>query len=312
MTAFASQLPDFTDLLAAAGSSSNIPAAIVEKDYYLCRALRVVADRHAGQFILKGGTSLSKGWNLLERFSEDIDLLMRTEAGGKEISKGARERRLKGTRNTLAQTEGFRLSEGVQPAEKGIHRTAEFNYRSAVESLTGLSNTVKLEMGTRGGTNPATVRCVTSMVTQFITSQRHTSLADDLISFDFEMLDIRRTFVEKLFTVHAAFHEDRARNRTRHYYDLYRICSLPEVREFAGTTEYREMFLSVKQYSLECFPKAAVPAGNSLAESPALSPQGNDLHALEANYAQEKHLFFTQPPTLTAILSAIQQFAPKL
>jgi predicted nucleotidyltransferase component of viral defense system len=55
-------------------------AAIVEKDYYLCRALRALSAGHAGEFILRGGTSLSKGWNLLDRFSEDLDILVRSEA----------------------------------------------------------------------------------------------------------------------------------------------------------------------------------------------------------------------------------------
>jgi len=69
-----------------------------------------------------------------------------------------------------------------------------------------------------------------------------------------EMLDVKRTLVEKLFTVHAAYAQDRAANKTRHYYDLFRLCSLPEIRDFAGTDEYREIFRSVRQYSQENFP----------------------------------------------------------
>lgn len=48
--------------------------AIIEKDYFVTEALRVIAEIAAEKVIFKGGTSLSKGWNLIRRFSEDIDL----------------------------------------------------------------------------------------------------------------------------------------------------------------------------------------------------------------------------------------------
>jgi predicted nucleotidyltransferase component of viral defense system len=73
VTEYASDLSDFKDLLRAVADSKRQRAAIVEKDYYLCRALHALSAGHAGEFILKGGTSLSKGWNLLDRFSEDLD-----------------------------------------------------------------------------------------------------------------------------------------------------------------------------------------------------------------------------------------------
>jgi predicted nucleotidyltransferase component of viral defense system len=53
--------------------------AAVEKDYSAMRALRTLQQNLAGQFIFNGGTSLSKGWNLIDRFSEDLDLLFRVE-----------------------------------------------------------------------------------------------------------------------------------------------------------------------------------------------------------------------------------------
>lgn len=52
--------------------------AIIEKDYYVTEALRAIATTVVKDVIIfKGGTSLSKGWNLIQRFSEDIDILTR-------------------------------------------------------------------------------------------------------------------------------------------------------------------------------------------------------------------------------------------
>ena len=48
--------------------------AIIEKDYYVTEALRIIAGNDGERIIFKGGTSLSKGWNLIGRFSEDVDI----------------------------------------------------------------------------------------------------------------------------------------------------------------------------------------------------------------------------------------------
>jgi predicted nucleotidyltransferase component of viral defense system len=312
MTAYASELPDFTDLIRATASAFGIPAPIVEKDYYLTRALFFLSRDHAARFVLKGGTSLTKGWGLLERFSEDLDLLLKVESDGQQISKGERERRLKAMAATIAGAPGFSPVQGRYPVETGVHRTAEFSYPGFVEDLAGLSKTIRLEMGTRGGPNPSARRTVLSMVAQHAARHSLSHLAVDLQAFEVEMLDVKRTFVEKLFTIHAAYEQDRAANKTRHYYDLFRLCGLPEIREFAGTDEYREIFKSVRRYSQENFPDARTPAKDSFSDSPALNPDTDGLSKLKRNYEREKHLFFAQPPTMDEILGAIRLLLPKL
>lgn len=54
----------------------NLRPAIIEKDYYVTEALRTIACLGGEKIIFKGGTSLAKGWNLIERFSEDIDIFL--------------------------------------------------------------------------------------------------------------------------------------------------------------------------------------------------------------------------------------------
>jgi hypothetical protein len=312
MTAYAADLPDFTDLIRATASALGIPAPIIEKDYYLSRALFFLSRDHAGRFLLKGGTSLTKGWDLLDRFSEDLDLLLIVEFEGRQISKGERERRLKAMCATISGAPGFSAVQDRFPVETGVHRTAEFNYPGSVEDLAGLSKAIRLEMGTRGGANPSARRTVLSMVAKHAASHSFSHLAEDLRAFEVEMLDVKRTFVEKLFTIYSAYEQDRAANKTRHYYDLSRLCGLPEIREFAGTDEYRELFKSVREYSQENFPDARTPEEDSFSHSPALSPDPKGLATIKRNYEREKHLFFAQPPTMDEILGAIQLLLLKL
>ena len=71
--------PDFEQAIIRAAEHfrpRGLREAIIEKDYYVTEALRII-ERHAdGKVIFKGGTSLSKGWGLIERFSEDIDIFL--------------------------------------------------------------------------------------------------------------------------------------------------------------------------------------------------------------------------------------------
>jgi predicted nucleotidyltransferase component of viral defense system len=67
--------PDFAQAILRAAehfAAQGFRPAIIEKDYYVTEVLRIVAATAGDQVIFKGGTSLSKGWNLIQRFSEDI------------------------------------------------------------------------------------------------------------------------------------------------------------------------------------------------------------------------------------------------
>jgi predicted nucleotidyltransferase component of viral defense system len=71
--------PDFNQAVLQAEEhfrDRRLRAAIIEKDYYVTEALRIIAARHGDRVLLKGGTSLSKGWHLIRRFSEDVDVFV--------------------------------------------------------------------------------------------------------------------------------------------------------------------------------------------------------------------------------------------
>ena len=68
--------PDFEQAILRAAEhfgGRGLRPAVIEKDYYVTEALRIISVTAGDKVIFKGGTSLSKGWNLIQRFSEDID-----------------------------------------------------------------------------------------------------------------------------------------------------------------------------------------------------------------------------------------------
>lgn len=71
-------LKDRLDVLEITSANTNLPQLAVEKDWWVTMVLKALSTtRHFDLMSFKGGTSLSKGWNLINRFSEDIDIAMR-------------------------------------------------------------------------------------------------------------------------------------------------------------------------------------------------------------------------------------------
>jgi predicted nucleotidyltransferase component of viral defense system len=305
---YASDLPDFQDLLRATADDLNLPLWIVEKDYYVTRALRALQDNVGDQFLFKGGTSLSKGWNLIERFSEDIDLLFRTEQDGEELGKKNRHKRFKDAEAIVAATPGFTLVQPDKPlsSETGMHRESLFSYPFAQAPTGAVSDKIRLEMNCRGGTHPHETRSIRSYITAFLERSSQTNLANDLSAFNVECLGVTRTFVEKLFAVHAAFTLDRAVGRTRHYYDLYHLAGLAEVQAFIVSDEFGPIFIDVQAFSVEHWPDKALPPGMNFAQYDVLRPSDAHLAELTRNYTAERDLFFRPPPSMTEILSRLQ------
>lgn len=308
---YASDLSDFAELLRAAADWKKQRTAIVEKDYYLTRALHSLCASHAGEFILKGGTSLSKGWNLLDRFSEDLDILVRTEAAW---GAARRDTRLKALRDTIANTKGLTQDSKDKRtrSETGVSRTAVYRYESVTSDVPGLGRNVLFEAGYRGSASAAVKKPIQSVVAEYAADKGLSNLAKDLHPFDIELQDVRRTFVEKGFAIHAAYSKDLCNNRMRHYYDLSRQCSLEEVRSYVGTEAYRRCVIDVKKICVESFPDQPVPDGNSLSASPAFTVTEETFLVLEVNYKREAEIFFSEPPSLKSIFDDIGKLLPKL
>jgi hypothetical protein len=100
----------------------GLRAAIIEKDYYVTESLRLVASAAEGKLIFKGGTSLSKGWNLIERFSEDVDIFLNPG----ELSSRAIDRELKRIRDVVAKHPGLALVPGEGQTIGGFGRNDRF------------------------------------------------------------------------------------------------------------------------------------------------------------------------------------------
>lgn len=179
--------------------------------------------------IFKGGTSLSRAHGIIERFSEDIDLLVCFSDG---VSRGARERVLKAVgeraRLHLGLDESAVTAEGQKP---GIRRNFRFAYPRQHPPV-GETETVLLEMGTRGGPTPAGTHAIRSLLADYAVDQLGDPVDewDEFAPFEVLVLGAERTLLEKLSRLHTgAVLFERNGDDTilsscgRHLYDVHEI-----------------------------------------------------------------------------------------
>jgi hypothetical protein len=306
---------DFADLLAVAGGRLEANPALVEKDYWVTEALRVVASGFFDGAVFKGGTSLSKAWKLIKRFSEDVDLLVRSDANGLD-TRGGRDRFMRAIRDRVGEIDGLDFTSTGSRSEQGISRTAVYVYEAAAPVLAGLEAEIILEMGMRGGAHPTEVKEIRSILAEVLGDE-----LDDpsLEPFELQVLDPRRTFVEKLFAINSAcvlFEEGRVTalgRRTRHLSDLYYLVDVDNVSAFLGSTEYHEIVSEVDEFGHRFYPRDhRPPEGGTFSGSPFLDPRGELLNALDEEYERARYLYYGERPTLREILERLARYRRRL
>jgi predicted nucleotidyltransferase component of viral defense system len=123
--------PDFEQAILRATEhfqNRRLRAAIIEKDYYVTEALRLIAITAPDKIIFKGATSLAKGWNLIPRFSEDIDIFLDPLAFKHRLGKNAIDRELKRLRDTVGAHAALTFVADESKTIGGFGRNDRFSY----------------------------------------------------------------------------------------------------------------------------------------------------------------------------------------
>jgi len=216
---------EFSPTLDAAAERLGISPTALEKDYWVTEVLRVLVANFHDHFIFKGGTSLSKGYGLVERFSEDIDVLVLPGDRGR----GAVDKLMKAMAEAAAaRVDGHASGAG---AETGRHRAYRVSYPATREPTALIDTTVLLEMGVRGGSHPHEPVAIGPLLGDALRdSGADLDEYDDLAPFEVEVLHPARTLLEKLAHIHGLAVDlaaDEARlpppRSGRHFYDVHQL-----------------------------------------------------------------------------------------
>jgi hypothetical protein len=284
-------------------SARKLRPAILEKDYYVTEALRIIAAKAPDKIIFKGGTSLAKGWNLIQRFSEDIDIFLDPRAFEPVLGKNGIDRELKALRDAVAAHPALTFVAAESQTIGGFGRNDRFSYTQRFAGTGEVANRVLLEAGTASGREPTTVVKLRSYLGQFLEETKTSLGADDEGPFPLRLLHFRRTFVEKMFAIHGKV-EILKRDKTplgtyaRHYYDLFQLAAEPEVIAMLKSSEYAAIKKDYDEISRAHFARSYFfPEGMSFANSDALFPPAELASTISAEYqAQCKMLCYGPYP----------------
>ncbi len=219
------QSPEFADALQAAASHFKMRSIFIEKDYWVTYVLRNLSQSpHANEVVFKGGTSLSKAYNCIERFSEDIDLALikKPEASPSQL------KNLIKTIET-AVSNGLEYFQHEKEEKRGRNRRTFYHYPKVLSDADfgQVKDHIQLEINTFTNPVPHEEINISSYVGQFLEQSGFQDRVEQyqLKPFTIHVLARERTFFEKLLSLVRLSYEgpEKLREKIRHFYDLHKL-----------------------------------------------------------------------------------------
>ena len=220
-------------------NKTGIPDFAVEKDWWVVQTLKVIFEMGiAEHLVFKGGTSLSKAWKLIDRFSEDVDLAVDRRFFGYsgELSKKQLTKLRKETSSYISgefypelqerfKEKGFEdVDFKIVPAESSDQdpRIIEIYYPNITKSPGYIQPRVQVEIGCRSLREPFDLKPINSFVDEQYSDAEFVEPTVSVPSVTPE-----RTFLEKLFLLHEEFQRPMEKIRvdrlSRHLYDIFQL-----------------------------------------------------------------------------------------
>lgn len=218
---------EFNDLITLVSREKHIPESAVERDYYLVMMLqKLEQSEYASQCVFKGGTSLSKCYpGSIERFSEDIDLTFL----GMDLPDKQCNRQIKKIESVMtagAETEPI-------PEERSNRSKSLFAWYG------DRKNRIKLEIGSSVRPDPYERRAFRTYIQEYLEAHGFTEEVGvyELSPVELNVLDISRTFIDKLMSVKRHAICGTLGGKVRHIYDVVRLYQMPEIQAFLQNKE---------------------------------------------------------------------------
>jgi predicted nucleotidyltransferase component of viral defense system len=310
----------------------GLPPATIEKDFWVCWTLKKLFDlpEWGSQFTFKGGTSLSKGWALIERFSEDIDIVINRDAlgfGGDKApdrapSKKQTRKRLDALKvasqscvnGTLMALLGEAISKEMPAGlswqldpdpDDPDGQTLLLAYPTAFnDQMDYLRQVVKIELGARSDTEPT------------LDIDIHPYLGDAFpnlftrTNFSVRAVSPERTFWEKAMLLHEETFRPPEKKRqarmARHYYDLYRLVDAGIGQKASGDLE---LFGRIAAHRQVYFRYTWVDYDTLCPGRLRLVPPDDQLAYWKSDYtAMKDEMFFGEVPAFDDLIQTARKF----
>ncbi len=305
--------PEFSELIRIVAQEKSIDPALVEKDYWIMHCLYGLQQLNM-TFELKGGTSLSKGFLIIDRFSEDIDIRIDPpeDQDVKTKPNHTKPAHVQSRRNFYDWLTKTIKIDGIDEVARDtafdnntlMSGGIRLSYKSDTDSVAGLKDGILLEVGFDD---------VTPNIATDISSWAYDYAADKVDIIDNRAKGVAcyhpgYTLVEKLQTISTKYRKQQETkefppNFMRHYYDVYSLLQRPDIQAFVGTDAYKE-------HKAKRFPRADNP---DIAQNQAFilnDPKTRQTY--DKAYTATSALYYKAKPTFEQILQEFAVWAQRL
>lgn len=300
----------FQDAVIATSQQKGIPEIFVEKDYWVTYALYNIFKNEIGiETVFKGGTALSKCFGLIQRFSEDIDLVVlwnENETGNQLKTKIKKISEC--VSNVLPEIE----IKGITNKKGMIRKTAHSYQRNFTGHFGQVRDSIIIESSWLGNFEPYTRAEVSSFIYEMMLINEQQLLIDkyDLKPFVVKALNTERTFCEKIMSlVRFSQTEDPIsdlRNKIRHTYDIHLMLQDEKLNSFLQSKEFEKMLLRVANDDIVSFKSNNKWLANHPANAIIFSETVDTWNKIKSVYTDSfKELVFGELPHETDILKTL-------
>ena len=208
----------FEQLIILTSEYKKIDSVIIEKDYFVVLFLKEIIKAN-GNFIFKGGTSLSKCYKLIDRFSEDIDIGYNCSSLSRKVKKDIKE---------IIKFKTFELGFNITNINE-IRSGRDFNryeidYKAAYSSF---SVKPKIIVETAFQVSPFSIdeKEIESYIYDYLVSVNRFDIIENynLEPYSVKVQNVLRTFIDKVYAICDYHISNQINSHSRHLYDLYKI-----------------------------------------------------------------------------------------
>ena len=229
----------------------------VEKDYWVTFALHMIFDEAIGaDTVFKGGTALSKCYSMIDRFSEDIDLVMLRKEGE---SNNRMTQKIRSVSRILEPVLPEVEIEGLTQ-KMGMNRKTAHSYPKVFEGDYGqIRDVIVVEATWLGYYEPFTTKPLVSFVGDMMVKNGQEDIAKEngLLPFDVRVLEPIRTLCEKIMSLVRFSYSERPieelKKKIRHTYDLHQLLKQKEFMDFFNSDEFEAMLIKVAKDDVVSF-----------------------------------------------------------
>ena len=307
----------FQDAITATSQQKGIPEIYIEKDYWVTLALHAIFGNEIGkETVFKGGTALSKCNQLIDRFSEDIDLVVLRKDGETNNQLKSKIKKIsKCVTKVIPEIE----VDGITHKMGMIRKTAHSYEKSFDGDFGQVRDNIIVESTWLGHFEPYTTGTVSSYIYEMMlkTNQQDIINQYGMNPFDVLVLRTERTLCEKLMSLVRFSQTEQPitdlSNKIRHTYDIHMVLKDAELNSFFNSKEFDVMLLKVANDDVISFKNNNKWLSNHPINTILFSETENTWNQIKDTYETSfKELVFGEFPSENEIMNTLKVVAERL